>query len=105
LALAPLAKKRRIGTDFKGLWRDTPGRLWGYRYMLSSFATEAIRNCFTLIYRGYDLDVSRAPSGWMVCIYPRSADLPILRQNHLYASDQDSAVVKAKDKIDRALSW
>jgi hypothetical protein len=73
--------------------------------MLSSFATEAIRNCFTLIYRGYDLDVSRAPSGWMVCIYPRSADLPILRQNHLYASDQDSAVVKAKDKIDRALSW
>ena len=31
-----------------------------------------------LFYRGYDLEVRRAPSGWRVGIYPRSADLPIL---------------------------
>jgi hypothetical protein len=73
--------------------------------MVRSFATEATRNCFTLIYRGYDLEVSRTPSGWMVGVYPRSTDLPILRHSHLYASDQDSAVVKARDRIDRALYW
>ena len=27
-----------------------------------------------LVYRGYDLEVRRAPSGWRVGIYPRSAD-------------------------------
>jgi hypothetical protein len=31
-----------------------------------------------LVYRGYDLEVRRAPSGWQVGIYPRTADLPIL---------------------------
>ena len=51
--------------------------------MLKLCATEAIRNCFTLIYRGYDLEVTRAPSGWLVGVYPRSADLPILRQKPL----------------------
>ena len=45
------------------------------------YATEAIRNWFTLIYRGYDLEVTRAPSGWLVGVYPRSADLPILRRS------------------------
>ena len=31
-----------------------------------------------LVYRGYDLEVRRAASGWRVGIYPRTADLPIL---------------------------
>jgi hypothetical protein len=67
------------------------------------YATEAIRNWFTLIYRGYDLEVTRAPSGWLVGVYPRSADLPILRRSDLYASDQDKAVIQAKNRIDGAL--
>jgi len=71
--------------------------------MMNLYATEAIRNRFTLIYRGYDLEVTRAPSGWMVGAHPRSADLPMLRQSDFYASDQDSAVVLAKTRIDRAL--
>jgi len=73
--------------------------------MLKLCATEAIRNCFTLIYRGYDLEVTRAPSGWLVGVYPRSADLPILRQSHFYASDQDKAVFKVKERIDRVLLY
>jgi hypothetical protein len=40
-----------------------------------------------LVYRGYDLEVRRASSGWQVGIYPRSADLP---------PDPDEAVVMAK---------
>ena len=52
--------------------------------MLKPYATEA-RSQFTLIYRGYDLEVTRAPSGWFVGVYPRSADLPILRQSDFYA--------------------
>ena len=67
------------------------------------YATEAIRNRFTLIYRGYDLEVTRWPSGWTVGAYPRSSDLPILRQSDFYAGDQDNAVVLAKTRIDRAL--
>jgi hypothetical protein len=67
------------------------------------YATEAIRNWFTLIYRGYDLEVTRAPSGWLVGVYPRSADLPILRRSDFYASDQDKAVIQAKNRIDGAL--
>jgi hypothetical protein len=55
-----------------------------------------------LIYRGYDLEVTRAPSGWRVGIYPRTADLPILGRCEVYASDQDEAVVVAKDRVDGA---
>jgi hypothetical protein len=71
--------------------------------MLKLYATEAKRR-FTLIYRGYDLEVTRAPSGWLVGVYPRSADLPILRRSDFYASDQDKAVVQAKDRVDWASS-
>ena len=63
----------------------------------------AVRSRFTLIYRGYELEVSRAPSGWLVGVYPRRADLPILRRSDFFASDQDTAVVEAKDRIDRTL--
>jgi hypothetical protein len=57
-----------------------------------------------LVYRGYHLEVRRAPSGWRVGIYPRRADLPILSRCEVFASDQDEAVVMAKGRIDRANS-
>jgi hypothetical protein len=47
--------------------------------------------------------VTRAKSGWLVGVYPRSADLPILRRSDFYSCDQDEAVIQAKDRIDRAL--
>ena len=53
-----------------------------------------------LVYHGYDLEVRREPSGWRVGIYPRSADLPILRRCEVFASDQDEAVVVAKMSVD-----
>ena len=49
-----------------------------------------------LVYRGYDLEVKRAPSGWRVGIYPRTADLPILSRCEVFARDQDEAVVVAR---------
>ena len=49
-----------------------------------------------LVYRGYDLEVRRAPTGWQVGIYPRSADLPILSRCEICAPDPDEAVVMAK---------
>ena len=70
--------------------------------MLKPYAMEA-RSRFTLIYRGYDLEVTRTPSGWFVGVYPRSADLPILSRSDFYASDQDKAVVQARDRVDWAL--
>ena len=44
--------------------------------MLASYETAT----FTVLYRGYDIEVSRAPSGWRASVYPRSVDLPILRR-------------------------
>jgi hypothetical protein len=57
-----------------------------------------------LVYRGYDLEVRRASSGWQVGIYPRSADLPILSRCEIFAPDPDEAVVMAKGRVDRANS-
>lgn len=57
-----------------------------------------------LIYRGYDLEVRRAPSGWRVGIYPRSAELPLLSRCEILASDPDEAVMLAKGRVDRANS-
>jgi hypothetical protein len=56
-----------------------------------------------LVYRGYDLEVRRAPSGWQVGIYPRSADLPILSRSEIFAPDPDEAVVMAKGRVDRVI--
>ena len=53
-----------------------------------------------LFYRGYDLEVRRAASGWRVGIYPRTADLPILSRCEVAALDQDEAVVMAKERVD-----
>ena len=56
------------------------------------------------VYRGYDLDVTRAPSGWCVGVHPKTADLPIIGRSEVLADDQDQAVVGAKGRIDGALS-
>ena len=53
-----------------------------------------------LIYRGYDLEVRRARSGWQVGVYPRTADLPILSRCEIFAPDPDEAVVMAKGRVD-----
>ena len=92
----------RFETNFKRLNRHALGNE-EVLSMLSVYSTEAIRKRFTLIYRGYDLEVTRAKSGWLVGVYPRSADLPILRRSDFYSCDQDEAVIQAKDRIDRAL--
>ena len=69
--------------------------------MLRTFSIQT--PVFTLLYRGYDIEVSRAPSGWRVGVYPRTADLPILRCGKAYACDQDAAVIEAKRRVDGAL--
>jgi hypothetical protein len=60
---------------------------------------------YNLLYRGYDLEVSRAAAGWRVGVYPRKADLPILRRSELLAPDQDAAVIAAKSSVDRVLKF
>jgi hypothetical protein len=69
--------------------------------MLRSYAQESApaTQC-KLVYRGYDLEVSPAPSGWKVGIYPRRADLPILGRSEVFATDHDEAVVVAKARVD-----
>jgi hypothetical protein len=57
-----------------------------------------------LVYRGYDLELRRAPAGWRVGIYPRRADLPILSRCEIIASDQDEAVTMAKDRVNTVIS-
>ena len=54
-----------------------------------------------LFYRGYELEVKRARSGWRVGIYPRTADLPILSRCEVAALDQDEAVVMAEQSRGR----
>jgi hypothetical protein len=63
----------------------------------------AVRTTFTMVYRGYAIEVSRGPVGWHAGVYPRSADLPILYRNEVQTSDQDEAVIEAMDRIDRVL--
>ena len=57
-----------------------------------------------LVYRGYDLEVTRAALGWRVGIYPRTADLPLLGRCEVFATDPNEAVVIAKDRVDGANS-
>jgi hypothetical protein len=67
--------------------------------------SEAIaRRRFTLVYRGYDLEVTRESCDWRVRVQPRSPDLPILAVSEVYASDQDQAVIQAKERVDGTLS-
>ena len=73
--------------------------------MLPLYLNSASKLRFTVVYRGYDLDVTRALSGWRVGVHPKRADLPILGRSEVYAHDQDEAVVQAKGRIDGALSF
>ena len=57
-----------------------------------------------LIYKGYQLEIRRAPSGWRVGIYPRTADLPILSRCEVIAVDQHEALVMAKHRVDGVIS-
>ena len=57
-----------------------------------------------LLYRGYQLEVRRAPSGWRVGIYPRTADLPILSRCEVVALDQREALEMAKHRVDGVIS-
>jgi hypothetical protein len=58
---------------------------------------------YTLDYRGYDLDVARDVSLWQVGIYPRHAELPILRRGEVYSHNPDDAIAEAKRRVDAAL--
>ena len=58
-----------------------------------------------LVYRGYQLEVRRAPSGWRIGIYPRTADLPILSRCEVIALDQQEALVMAKHRVDGVISY
>ena len=71
--------------------------------MLKLYAIDAVRDRITLTYRDYDLELTRAPSGWRVGVYPRSADLPILSRSDFTARDEDRAVFQAKRRIDWTL--
>ena len=62
-----------------------------------------VSTTFTLVYRGYDIEISRAPSGWQAGVYPRTPDLPILRRSEICAGDQDEAVIEAMDRVDGVL--
>jgi hypothetical protein len=72
--------------------------------MLLLYSNAVARRQFTVVYRGYDLDVTRARSGWCVGVHPKTADLPIIGRSEILADDQDQAVVEAKGRIDGALS-
>jgi hypothetical protein len=50
------------------------------------------------------LEVRRAPSGWRVGIYPRTADLPILSRCEVIALDHHEALLMAKDRVDGVMS-
>ena len=48
-----------------------------------------VRATFTVVYRGYDIEVSRGPTSWRAGVYRRSADLPILYRSEVQTSGQD----------------
>jgi len=58
-----------------------------------------------LLYRGYQLEVRRAPLGWRIGIYPRTADLPILSRCEVIALDQQEALALAKHRVDGVISY
>jgi len=55
--------------------------------MLPLYSNSVGKVQFTVVYRGYDLDVTRAVSGWRVGVHPKTADLPILGRSEIYAHD------------------
>ena len=48
--------------------------------MLTPYSTDAIRDRITLIYRGYDLELTRAPSGWLVGCTREARTFPFFQE-------------------------
>ena len=69
-----------------------------------NYSEATARGRFTLVYRGYELEVTGNSCDWRVRVQPRSPDLPILAVSEVYASDQDQAVIQAKERVDGTLS-
>ena len=72
--------------------------------MLPIYSNSVAKRQFTIVYRGYELDVTRALSGWRVGVHPKTADLPILGRSEVYGHDQDQVIVEAKGRVDGTLS-
>lgn len=72
--------------------------------MLRFYSNDRGRRRSTLVYRGYDLEITRAFPDWRVELHPKAADLPILGINQVYSCDRDQAVTEAKARIDGLLA-
>jgi len=72
--------------------------------MLPLYSNAVAKRQFTVVYRGYDFDLTRASSGWCVGVHPKTADLPIIGRSEVFADDQNQAMVEAKGRIDGVLS-
>ena len=68
--------------------------------MLDIHVCDVGRKRIALTYRGYDLQLTPAPSGWRVGVCPRRADLPILSRSDFFARDEEKAIIQAKKRID-----
>jgi hypothetical protein len=84
-------------------WKEVAGEGFPAREREPAMLRAEVRITFTVVYRGYAIEVSRGPIGWCAGVYPRSANLPILYRNEVQASDQDETVIEAMDRIDRVL--
>jgi hypothetical protein len=74
--------------------------------MLGLYSREAVaRARRTLVYRGYELEITREFSDWRVELHPKVADLPILGVNQVCSSDRDQAVTEARARIDGMLAF
>ena len=69
-----------------------------------NYSEATARRRFTLVYRGYDLEVTRDSVTGECAFNPETPDLPILAISEVYASDQDLAVIQAKERVDGNLS-
>ena len=89
-------KRVLTAVGFQYLGRKSCGQSRGYAQMLKP--TEDIRNRLTFAYLGYDLEGMRASPGWLVGMYPRTADCPILSRNQFIARDERRAVAEVKSE-------
>jgi hypothetical protein len=73
--------------------------------MLRFYSNDAgARRQSTLVYRGYDLEITRSFPDWRVELHPKAADLPILGINQVHSSNRDQAITEAKARIDGMLA-
>ena len=59
---------------------------------------------YTLGYRGYDLDVERHVSLWVIGVHPRRPELPILRRCQVQSYNQEEAILEAQRRVDALLT-